>query len=175
MRRPYWRKFLEEMPQNRENPLSVTHERDGLTTGISPQCACIGRRPEVSFEIHAEIPAIEPVVASITRYAQEKLGGEEKHLEVELALQELIANAVIHGCDCDAALKVKCWATYDEENGLLVVVSDPGPGFLPKHVPDPLTAANIGREYGRGVLLIRSLMDDVHYLRNGSEVHLLKR
>ena len=146
-----------------------------MTTGTSPECGCRGRKPDLAFEIPAEVSAIDPVVSAISQFAQQKLGGEEKHLEVELALQELLANAVVHGCDCDASLKVQCWAAYDEMNGLLVVVSDPGPGFLPKNVPDPLRSENLGREYGRGVLLIRSLMNDVHYLRNGSEVHLLKR
>lgn len=145
-----------------------------MTTGTSPECACRSRRPDLAFEIPAEVPAIEPVVTAISKFAQEKLGGDEKHLEVELALQELLANAVVHGCDCDASLRVQCWAAYDPENGLLVVVSDPGPGFLAKNVPDPLRAENLGREYGRGVLLIRSLVDDIHYLRSGSEVHLLK-
>ena len=146
-----------------------------MSTAANPACACSNRRAELSFEIPAEVSAIDPVVEAVTSFAQEKLAVEEKALEVQLALQELLANAVVHGCDCDSSLKVRCWAAYDAEAGLLVVVSDPGPGFLPQSVPDPLRAENIGREFGRGVLLIRSLMSDVHYLRNGSEVHLLKR
>ncbi len=163
------------MAQNRENPLPLAGSLLPLSTAANPACACRERKADLSFEIPAEVSAIDAVVEAVTAFAEAKLADEDKPMEVQLALQELLANAVVHGCDCDPNLKVQCWAAYDAQAGLLVVVSDPGPGFLPHSVPDPLRAENIGREFGRGVLLIRSLMSDVHYLRNGSEVHLLKR
>ncbi len=55
------------------------------------------------------------------------------------------------------------------------VIRDEGPGFNPSDVPDPTDPANLERESGRGLLLMRSFMDDVQYSRNGNEVKLVKR
>ncbi|HZZ73055.1 MAG TPA: response regulator [Pirellulales bacterium] len=55
------------------------------------------------------------------------------------------------------------------------VVRDEGPGFRPEDVPDPTDPANLERESGRGLLLMRSFMDDVTYNAQGNEVTLIKR
>ncbi len=144
--------------------------------GTAPTCECSARAADLRFTIQAEKTAIEPVVQQVVSFVAQKMpDDEQKHLEVDLALQEAIANAVVHGCKNDARLQVKISASYDNEKGLLVVISDPGPGFIPADVPDPMQEANLQFDHGRGVFLINNLMDEVHFRNNGSEIHMIKR
>jgi CheY-like chemotaxis protein/anti-sigma regulatory factor (Ser/Thr protein kinase) len=55
------------------------------------------------------------------------------------------------------------------------VIRDDGPGFNPAEVPDPTDPANLERESGRGLLLMRTFMDDVHFSAAGNQVTLVKR
>ena len=54
------------------------------------------------------------------------------------------------------------------------VIRDEGPGFDPATLPDPTDPANLDRPCGRGLLLMRTFMDDVGYNRSGNEVTLIK-
>ena len=55
------------------------------------------------------------------------------------------------------------------------VVGDEGPGFDPASLPDPTDPANLHKEYGRGLLLIRTFMDEVHHNDRGNEITMIKR
>jgi serine/threonine-protein kinase RsbW len=141
----------------------------------APTCDCSARKADLRISIPAEKAAIEPLVRQVVEFAQEHMpDGGDKHLQIDLALQEAVANAVVHGCHEDASLQVDCWASFEKGKGLLVVISDPGSGFIPANVPDPMQEANLQFDHGRGVFLINNLMDEVHFKKNGSEIHLIK-
>jgi len=53
-------------------------------------------------------------------------------------------------------------------------VRDEGPGFDPASLPDPTDPANLDRPCGRGMLLMRTFMDNVIYNDRGNEVTLFK-
>jgi anti-sigma regulatory factor (Ser/Thr protein kinase) len=55
---------------------------------------------------------------------------------------------------------------------MVIVVRDSGPGFEPKEVPDPLSPEGLQSNHGRGIQLIRGLMDEAHYERGGTELHM---
>jgi serine/threonine-protein kinase RsbW len=98
-----------------------------------------------------------------------------KELEVELAIREALANAITHGCKNDPDKKVECCVACDESRGMLIVIRDPGPGFDPASIPSPIVGQNIYSTHGRGIFLINQLMDEVHYERGGTEIHMIKR
>jgi serine/threonine-protein kinase RsbW len=54
-------------------------------------------------------------------------------------------------------------------------VRDPGLGFDPAKIADPCYGENLYANHGRGIYLINQLMDEVHFHRNGTEIHMLKR
>jgi serine/threonine-protein kinase RsbW len=93
---------------------------------------------------------------------------------VETALRESLANAVIHGCKGDAGKKVQVCVACDESRGMLIVVRDPGGGFDPSALPDPLLGENLFSAHGRGVYLINQLMDEVEFHHGGTEIHMRK-
>jgi anti-sigma regulatory factor (Ser/Thr protein kinase) len=54
-------------------------------------------------------------------------------------------------------------------------VRDEGPGFDPGGLPDPTDPANLERPCGRGLLLMKTFMDEVRYNDRGNEVTMRKR
>jgi serine/threonine-protein kinase RsbW len=116
-------------------------------------------------------PAVQKIMAEVRK--TNRLAGKED--DVELALSEALANAVVHGCQCDPDKTVECCVVCDDKRGLVIVVRDPGTGFDPSTLPAPTAAENLYSDHGRGVYLMNQLMDEVQYHKNGTEIHMLKR
>jgi serine/threonine-protein kinase RsbW len=130
-------------------------------------------RAEIGFAADSgEIPA---VVDRIMRTVMEMNCAEGKEFEIEIALREALVNAVVHGCKSDSSKKVVCCVTCDESRGILLIVQDPGPGFDPHSLPDPLIGENLFATHGRGIYLINQLMDEVTFKRGGTEIHMRKK
>ncbi len=119
--------------------------------------------------------AIGPAVESLMEIMRQTGCIEGKEIEVETALREALANAVIHGAKENPEKKVECWVACDQEKGLLIIVRDPGEGFNPDKVPSPLHGENVFSTHGRGIYLINQLMDEVHFERGGTEIRMIKR
>lgn len=123
----------------------------------------------------ADREAVDPVVQSVMQVVREVQVVAGKEDSVELALTEALANAVVHGAKGDVTKVVECDVFYDEPQGLLIIVRDPGEGFDPHRVPNPLKGENLYSNHGRGIYLINQLMDEVKYARNGTEIHMRKK
>ena len=100
-------------------------------------------------------------------------GMSAAEMEIDLSLEEALANARLHGCGDDAAQQIHCRVTADD-HGLSIVIRDPGTGFDPERVPDPRSDEGLERHSGRGVHLIRSLMDEVRFAHHGAEITMRK-
>jgi serine/threonine-protein kinase RsbW len=105
--------------------------------------------------------------AGLTRTTSARIG---------LAVREIFTNAVVHGNRYSASKKVfleVCRAASQ----MTIVVSDEGNGFDPERVPDPLTPEGLWRTSGRGLLLARKLVDELHIRpadRGGTRITLVK-
>lgn len=128
--------------------------------------------------LNVSIPADQSAVAGVADAVADKLRAlnlpEEKQLEIGLALQEALANAVVHGCKNDAAKTVTCCMMSDDNGRVFIAVSDPGPGFDPESIADPKLQENLHEDHGRGIYLIRRLMDEVKFERGGQEIRMWK-
>jgi|SRR5690348_9007648 serine/threonine-protein kinase RsbW len=113
--------------------------------------------------------ATDAVLACLSRLKVD----EEKSMAIGLAVQEALANAVVHGCHNDPSKTVSCELSSDDQGRILIVVADPGPGFDFAAPPKPV-AQNIYNDHGRGVFLIRQLMDQVSFDRGGSIIQMWK-
>jgi len=98
-----------------------------------------------------------------------------KEEAIQLALNEALANAVVHGAKADPSKLIECDVACDESRGMLIVVRDPGKGFDPSSIPSPVAGSNVYSEHGRGIYLINQLMDEVKFLKNGTEIRMIKR
>ncbi|MCX7929160.1 MAG: ATP-binding protein [Chlorobi bacterium] len=113
---------------------------------------------------------IESLLRSVP--AVEELSPERRFNAI-VAAMEAITNAVIHGNRSDGSKKIKLRVeVHDDE--IRIYVRDYGSGFDPDVLPDPRLKENLLREGGRGVFLMRSLVDDVAFVPDepGTEVIL---
>jgi len=100
---------------------------------------------------------------------------EDQLFHIAMAVREAAINAVLHGNEYDPSRQIEVSLENTGED-LKITIADEGPGFDPDKVPDPLAQENLLRGTGRGIFLIRSLMDEVHFrqLHPGTELTLVK-
>ncbi len=95
--------------------------------------------------------------------------------DIMIAVNEAVKNAILHGNQCDESKQViiTCNCSSTE---FRIHICDRGPGFDPESLPDPRKPDNLLKETGRGILMIRSLMDEVKYdvTESGTGVTLIK-
>ena len=130
-------------------------------------------------KMNLTVPAVPSSIHRVSEGVTQLLAGkgwkEDEIIKVDLALQEALANGIRHGAKNDPSKFVQCVVTADAAGDLVIVVRDPGPGFDPAKVPNPLEGDNILKSSGRGVFLINQLMDEVTFEDSGREVHMRKR
>ena len=119
----------------------------------------------VEVDIPSDVQYIERVVELVRRECQEMAYGPRQiMLNVPVALTEAISNAILRGNREDPAKHVYIHARVSTER-LIVEVKDEGFGFdVDLCTVDPTTPENVEREDGRGLFLMRKLMDRVEHL-----------
>ena len=130
---------------------------------------------KLKVTLSADRNAVDPVVRSIMNVVREINCAAGSENEIELALSEALANAVVHGAKNDPSKVVECDVACDEQKGVLIVVRDPGEGFNPSQIVNPCHGENVFSSHGRGIYLINQLMDEVQFHKNGTEIHMIKR
>jgi serine/threonine-protein kinase RsbW len=134
-------------------------------------------RLEVKARMPSEVEAISPLVDRLIRFIEEShcVPGEEA--AVGLAVREALCNAVLHGNCLDSCKLVQVHCRCQLGYGVSMMVKDQGSGFDPHEIPDPSVVGNLEVEHGRGIFLMRWLMDEVSFEFGcwGTEVHMRKR
>ena len=147
-----------------------------MATDLNSDTSRIGHPSTMHFEVvlPADVASISPVVGWVMRLIGELENTAGKEFEIEMALREALANAIQHGCDADPDKKIECSVTGDREQGITIVVRDPGRGFDPASVPSPAAESNLHSENGRGIFLITKLMDEVTHEHHGAVIRMRK-
>ena len=125
----------------------------------------------LDLRIPSDVQHIEAIVAQVVRRCEElQFPAKALSLHVPVALTEALSNAILRGNGDDVAKEVRVRATF--ENGHLVLeVEDEGIGFdLEACTEDPTTPENLEREDGRGLFLMRAMMDRVERFRGAGNV-----
>jgi len=157
-------------------------------------------RKECAFELACEGRLLRPLVKHLQR-SLSQLGwcDETTCTQLGVALSEALQNAFEHGNlevsseERDRGMgsyqalldersraepychrRIKVVAQFDREQARFVIADD-GPGFDPSDLPDPTAEQNLERLSGRGVLLMRTFMDEVTFNESGNVVTLVKR
>src|ERR1039457_6944979 len=105
--------------------------------------------------------SVEEVEAAADQLATEAGLDEDQRFHIAMAVREAAVNAVLHGNEYDPARQIEL-SLENTGKDLMITIADQGRGFDPGKIPDPLAKENILRGTGRGIFLIRSLMDEVH-------------
>jgi len=130
---------------------------------------------KLSVTLAADKSSVDPVVEGIMHIVKQMHCAVGKEDAIQVALSEALANAVVHGAGADPSKIIECDVACDESRGILIVVRDPGKGFDPACLPSPIVGENVFYEHGRGIYLINQLMDEVKFLKNGTEIRMVKR
>jgi len=155
---------------------------------------------KLHFDLGVQAGDHEPLVGYLQEQLRTwKLCGDADLIRIGTALHEAFVNAVEHGnLELDSGLRndpdgayqrlgnqrrrqkpyctrrVQVLAHLTREQ-VTITIRDQGPGFDPRHLPDPTVPENIGKISGRGLLLIRTFMDDVRFNETGNEITLIKK
>jgi len=134
------------------------------------------RKADFQLEIPSKLESLVDVEALTEKVADKyRIQGDDRD-NLAIAITEMVNNAIIHGNKFDQAKKVVVSFYYDK-GSLSVYIKDNGTGFDPNNVGNPLDPENLMKESGRGIFILKSIMDDVHfhYSPNGMEVQITKK
>lgn len=146
-------------------------------------------------------PALIPPLIGYLKDSLFRIGGSDETglVRVTMALREAVLNAMHHGnLELSSSLRETDERAYhklaqerrtqkpycdrqvfivarDTPESSTYVIRDQGPGFNVKSLPDPLDPENLEKVSGRGLLLIRTFMDEVRHNEHGNEITLIKR
>lgn len=174
--------------------LSTSQEVRGRTRLISRLS-----RYEYAFDLETDLVLICAVAAYLREEAiRLRICARSECLRLGVALEEALLNAFYHGnLEISSSLREhdhrafhdlaaqRCQESPYKERRIQVAVKitnaqaiysihDEGPGFDPSTLPDPTDPANLDRPCGRGLLLMRTFMDNVIFNDKGNEVTLFK-
>ena len=95
--------------------------------------------------------------------------------DIAISVSELVNNAMLHG-NQSADDKIVTVSISHGKESVTVTISDEGGGFDPNDVPDPLADENLLQEVGRGLFIVKSLMDkvDVNPTEKGTTIAITK-
>jgi serine/threonine-protein kinase RsbW len=151
----------------------------GLNAVTSSQPRFSGKRSrssvlEIDSWMPSKIQAISPTVDRLMRLLEGSQCISGNEFDVELALREALGNAVVHGNQEDPEKKVHIRCHCGPGKGISIIVTDQGKGFDFGKVLAKGVTADPAAAHGHGIPLIEAYMDDVHFARGGSEVHMSK-
>lgn len=144
------------------------------------------------------------LLMSVTNILENSLSGmwglkPTQRMQMRTALEEAMLNALHHGnLELDSELRQADYDIYYQlaeqrvnqppyaerkirvsveltQTEATFVIEDEGPGFQPESVPDPTNPEFVERPFGRGMLLMRTFMDEVTYNEKGNQVTLYKK
>ncbi len=150
------------LDSNRPNPLTYK-------TYIVPETR--------EIRLPSRIGSVEEAAEKADQFARERGYSDEVIFAVDLAIRESVANAVKHGNKFDEDKDVEI-TFLDSDNGFEITVRDHGTGFSIEDIADPTDPENLLKSDGRGILFMRSFMDEVEWSNpddGGLMVRMLKR
>jgi serine/threonine-protein kinase RsbW len=129
----------------------------------------------VTLRLPSDVDCIEEAVELVTRHC---LAGhhasESTRFRLRVVLSEALSNAIIRG-NCEDLTK---WVEVRAElvpDSIRVYVTDEGPGFDPTAVPEPIRPEQLDEARGRGLFLIRKLVDAVQFNQQGNSICMILR
>jgi serine/threonine-protein kinase RsbW len=130
---------------------------------------------QTEFSLPSEVAAISPSVDKLMLLIKNSRCAPRDETDIEIALREALENAVIHGNHQDPRKHVHVSFCCEAEEEISIVVKDEGQGFDSNAIPDPTAPGAIESSHGRGIYLMKALMDEVQFEDGGAVVHMRKK
>ncbi len=129
------------------------------------------------FKLPSRIESVDEAAESAGSFARAIGLADDAIFAIDLAVRESVANAVKHGNKFDESKTVEV-VMADNGSGFEISVRDFGTGFAIDEIPDPTDRENLLKASGRGILFMRSFMDEVEWAHpegGGLIVKMLKK
>jgi len=97
---------------------------------------------------------------------------DQRFRNVLIAVSEIVMNAIVHGNKEKADKKVKVTVEYDEKE-MRIRILDEGNGFKFGETADPTKPENILKESGRGIYIVKSLMEEIEQKDSGKGTEII--
>ncbi|HEY8106929.1 MAG TPA: ATP-binding protein [Gemmatimonadales bacterium] len=150
----------------------------------SPLQLCVRRTPgsgvpavatQVRVRMPSDVACIEQTVSLVTRHCLAGTAPTERlRFRLQVAVAEALANAVMRGNQEEPGKSVLVDAELFPDR-ICVQITDEGIGFDPTRVPEPVRPEQIGETCGRGLFLIRKLVDEVYFNEQGNSICMTLR
>ena len=124
-------------------------------------------------DLPSELDILSKIIPSIMSEIKALSLSEEDCFNIKLSLEEALTNAIKHGNKMNPALFVKLKIEYAHDK-LTITIEDQGEGFDYQHLSDPSKDGNLHNTSGRGVFLIKNLMDEVNFFSGGRGIKMTK-
>ena len=131
----------------------------------------------VELKLPSRIEAIAEAAEAVADAARRLGFADDALFGIDLAVREAVTNAVLHGNRQDETVPFDV-GVHGTDAGLTVTVRDRGAGFDPTRLADPTAEENILKASGRGILFMRTFMDEVaweHPAGGGTLVRMIKK
>lgn len=151
-----------------------------MRSGLSANLARVadgagGFDDELTLSLPSDVTMIQAAVELVARHLESRLADPGLvRFKLRVALTEAINNAILLGNHEDAAKDVSVRVRFGLR-AMHVEVTDQGDGFDPLCVPDPTLPENLTLPFGRGLFLIRRLMDEVRFNDKGNSICMILR
>lgn len=125
-----------------------------------------------AVDLTRERGAISDLIDRLLDEAEQLGYGNSAIFAVRLAIEEAITNAFEHGHEGlsrDLTVRVEYRVTPE---CIDIAIEDQGRGFAPERLPDPTLLENLSKPSGRGVMLMKAYMSEVHFNRKGNRVRM---
>ncbi|HEX8289589.1 MAG TPA: ATP-binding protein [Pyrinomonadaceae bacterium] len=129
------------------------------------------------LKLTSRIESVEKAAFEAAEFARESSLGEEEIFAIDMAVRESVANAVKHGNKLDETKNVEI-TFFNAASGFEITIRDFGEGFAVEDIPDPTDPENLLKASGRGILFMRSFMDEVEWTNHaegGTIVKMIKK
>lgn len=131
--------------------------------------------PGFNLRVPADLDLVEEAVDLVARHCLASgLPPKRARFNLRVALCEALANAIVYGNRADPSSQVDVDVTVTD-HALTLRVADEGPGFDPGTVPAPTLPDDLDATGGRGLFLIRQLVDDVYFNDRGNQICMVLR
>jgi len=130
---------------------------------------------DVRQSLPSKVAAISPFVDQLMRFILKFRSADGSETDIEMALHEALANAVIHGNGENSYKRVYVACRCYMDGEVLITVRDEGQGFDSNAIPDPTSRENLLFTHGRGIYVMKTLMDEVYFEEGGAVVMMRKK